>query len=83
MNKKSKTGHSPTTTSMDPSGQVKVSLILNMADFGARYGMSKRTVYKWIVAGLPHLRITSRTCRIPVMEADRWMNENYYRQREC
>jgi predicted DNA-binding transcriptional regulator AlpA len=82
MNKKSKTGHSPTTTSSAPPGPIGVNLFLNMQDYGARYGVSKRTVYRWIVHGLPHLRINSRNLRIPTVESDRWMKENYFRQRE-
>jgi len=72
----------PTTTSSAPADLTAARLVLRVPAYGARYGVSKRTVWAWLKIGLPHLKLSARKTRIPVQEADRWVEQNFLRQRE-
>ena len=65
-----------------PAPAVTARLVLKVPDFGERFGVKKRTVWKWLKLGLPHLKISPRNTQIPIAEADQWVHENFYRQRE-
>jgi hypothetical protein len=81
MNEKPKTD--PTTTSSPPPATLgEMRLVLTVPEFGARYKAGKTTAYKWIIMGLPHLKLSTRKTRVPIHEGDRWMKENFLRQRE-
>ena len=81
MNRKPKSDLA-TTTSSEPAKTVTLSLVLSVPEFGDRYGMKKTTIYKWICSGMPHLKINQKKTRIPVVEADRWVRDNFFRMRE-
>ena len=70
------------TTSSPAPRAVEARLVLSVRDYGSRYGVKKDTIYKWVINGMPHLKMSSRLTRIPVKEADRWVNDNWLRQRE-
>jgi hypothetical protein len=57
-------------------------LVLKVPEFGIRYGVSKRTVWKWLKHGMPHLKLSPRNTQIPIKEADVWIQANFLRQRE-
>jgi hypothetical protein len=71
-----------TTTSSPPPVPATVSLVLTVPEFGARWGVKKTTVCKWLATGLPHMKFSYRNVRIPVSEGDRWLRQNFNRQRE-
>lgn len=71
----------PTTTST-PANPVNASLVLTVPEFGARWGKKRTTVWKWLARGMPHMKFSTRDTKIPVAEADRWVKENFLRQRE-
>jgi hypothetical protein len=51
--------------------------------FGQLFDVSKRTVDAWLAAGLPHLKLSSRMVRIPLVEASQWVREKYLTQRRA
>lgn len=72
------------TTSNSPthSGPVTLSLVLKVPEYGSRFGVSPRTVWKWLAQGLPHMKLSNRNTQIPLVEADQWVREHFLRQRE-
>jgi hypothetical protein len=54
---------------------------LDKVGFGQQFDVSKRTVDAWIAAGLPHLKLSSRMVRIPLVEASAWVRERFLIQR--
>ena len=73
----------PTIGTGNQAISIVEPLVLSVPEFGARYGMKKTTVYKWIGLGMPHLKLSQRKTLVPIKEADQWMKDNFYRQREC
>jgi len=71
-----------TTTGGDPAKLVAAPLVLKVPEFAARYGTSVRTVWTWLADGLPHYKLSPRQTRIPLREADEWMNKNFLRKRK-
>jgi len=57
-------------------------LVLTVPEFCDRWHVSTRTVSRWLVIGLPHMKFSYRNLKIPVPEADRWVEGNFKRQRE-
>lgn len=82
MNRKPKTSTPLTTSNPTPAPVADLYLVLKVPEFGDRYRVSHRTVERWLKVGLPHMRLGYRNLRIPVPEADRWVNEKFYRKRE-
>ena len=72
----------PITTTSKPAGFVTARLVLKVPEFGNRFGVRKRTVWKWLKLGMPHLKLSPRNTQIPLEEADAWVKQNYLRQRE-
>jgi hypothetical protein len=69
-------------TTSTPAGTVVAPLVLKVPEFGARWGVRKTTVNKWLASGMPHMKISYRNTQIPIAEADAWVKENFLRQRE-
>lgn len=73
--------NSPPTNATAPD-MATAPVVLKIPEFAARYGVGLRTVYKWLSIGLPHLKPSRTITRIPVKEADEWVHQKYFRQRE-
>jgi hypothetical protein len=54
---------------------------LDKTSFGQRFGVSKRTVDSWLASGCPHLKLSARMVRLPVIEASAWVQEKFLTQR--
>jgi hypothetical protein len=54
---------------------------LDKVSFGQRFGVSKRTVDNWLLAGCPHLKLSARMVRLPVVEASEWVKNRFLTQR--
>jgi hypothetical protein len=71
-----------TTTTSSAAPPVTVRLVLKVPEFGDRFGVKTRTVWKWLKLGMPHLKLSPRNTQIPIAEADHWVKDNFMRQRE-
>jgi hypothetical protein len=56
---------------------------LDKVGFGQQFDVSKRTVDGWLADGLPHLKLSPRCVRIPVVEASAWVKEKFLTQRRA
>jgi predicted DNA-binding transcriptional regulator AlpA len=65
-----------------PGSSVELRLVIKVPEYGARFGVSPRTVWKWLAEGLPHMKLSNRNTQIPLAEADQWVREHFLRQRE-
>jgi len=72
----------PTNGSNNSPEMAASPLVLKVPEFGKRYQVNTRTIYAWLKRGLPHLKLGPCKTRIPVREADEWVSQNFYRQRE-
>ena len=70
------------TTMSEPDPKTEIRLVLTVPEFGERYRMGQRTVWRWIAVGLPHLKLGTRKTRIPIKEGDEWMQNKFLRRRE-
>lgn len=48
---------------------------LNVDEFMAATGLSRRTVYRYVQAGMPHLLYGERTYRFMLSECAAWMDQ--------
>ena len=55
----------------------------NKTQFATRFSVSKRTVDSWLARGCPHLKLSARMVRVPVVEATQWVRDNYLTQRRA
>lgn len=56
---------------------------LNKVEFGRRFQVSKRTVDGWLASGCPHLKLSPRCVRVPVVEATNWVKTHFLTQRRA
>ena len=56
---------------------------MDKVSFGQRFKVSKRTVDNWIATGCPHLKLSARMVRLPLVEATEWVKERYMTQRRA
>lgn len=71
-----------TATRINPADSpLGIRMVLSVPTYGARYSVCRRTVWRWVSQGMPFLKLGTRSVRIPVAEADRWINENFRRYR--
>jgi hypothetical protein len=56
--------------------------ITDKKGYGARWGFKARKVDNLLASGLPHLKIGARRVRILIPEADAWMREKFFVQRQ-
>jgi hypothetical protein len=56
---------------------------LGKVEFGQQFGVSKRTVDGWLACGCPHLKLSSRMVRLPVVEASAWVKEKFLTKRRA
>jgi hypothetical protein len=56
---------------------------LRKREYGQRHAVAIRTVDNWLRKGLPHLKISERLVRIPVIDADAWLLEKFRVQRRA
>lgn len=83
MNRKSKiTVPLPLTVTPPGGPEAGLKLVLKIPEFCIRYQISRSTAGRWLSRGMPHIKTSPRSLRIPTLDADRWVKENFYRQRE-
>jgi len=75
-------GPGPQVVPPAPAPQVVAQLVLTIPDYGTRFGVSRDIVYHWIKTGIPHLRLSRSNIKIPIVEGDAWVKQNFLRQRE-
>ena len=56
---------------------------LDKVTFGQRFDVSKRTVDSWLSCGCPHLKLSARMVRIPVIEGTQWVKERFLQRRSA
>jgi hypothetical protein len=72
----------PPVTTSTPTNPVNERLVLKVPEYGARWNVGQKVVWKWLKVGMPHIKISRRNTQIPLAEADAWVKQNFMRQRE-
>ena len=62
------------------NGETRL-VAMDKNDFSALFSVSKRTLDSWLAIGLPHLKLSARQVRIPVLEATQWVHERFLQRR--
>jgi len=69
------------TSDSSVASEISSSQFVDKRGYAARWQASVRWVDNLLAHGLPHLAIGKRRVRIDILEADRWMKDQYGTQR--